>query len=320
MTVVTGEAMQQALHVIFGTGPVGCWTARALRARGQAVRAVNRSGARPALLPEDVPVVQADASDAAQAREAAAGAAVVYQAVNPPYHRWDAMFPPLQSGVLAAAREAGARYVSIENLYMYDASGPISEASRIAPVSRKGALRQRMAEAVMALHASGAIRAAALRSSDYYGPGVTQSALGERVFGPLVAGKTPQVLGSATLPHSFAYIEDVGVAAALLGMREAAMGEVWIAPHAPARTQGEMVAEAARVSGVPARTSVVSATMLRLAGLFVPAARASVEMLYEFTAPFVVDGSRFERAFEVSATPVATGIARTVAWYREQAG
>jgi hypothetical protein len=41
--------MPTELHVIFGTGPVGCWTARALRSQGRAVRAVNRSGARPSL-------------------------------------------------------------------------------------------------------------------------------------------------------------------------------------------------------------------------------------------------------------------------------
>ena len=32
------------LHVIFGTGPAGCWTAQALIDMGEAVRAVNRSG------------------------------------------------------------------------------------------------------------------------------------------------------------------------------------------------------------------------------------------------------------------------------------
>ena len=37
---------------------------------------------------------------------------------------------------LAAARVSGARYVSIDNLYGYDAStGPISEDTRVAPAS-----------------------------------------------------------------------------------------------------------------------------------------------------------------------------------------
>lgn len=36
-------------------------------------------------------------------------------------------------------------------------------------------------------------------------------------------------------------------------------------------------------------------------------------MTYDFTAPFVVDSSRIEREFGLSATPVQTGMERTVA-------
>ena len=294
--------MSEELHVIFGTGPVGCWTAHALRRMGKRVRAVNRSGAKPRLLPDDVELVSADVSDPATAREAARGASVLYQALNPPYHRWHELFPGLQASALAAARAENARYVSIENLYMYDSSRPIAEESAVAPRSKKGLLRQKMAEEVMALHARGEVRTTALRASDYYGPGVTGSALGELTFGRLVAGKKPQVLGSARLPHSFAYIEDVGDAAAVLGTSDVVLGRAWIAPHAPARTQGEMVEVAGRVFGAAKRPSVISPLMVRLAGLFSPEVRASGEMMYQFTAPFVVDSSRIQRELTLSPT------------------
>ena len=311
--------MGNEVHVIFGTGPVGCWTARALREANLPVRAVNRTGRRPGMMPPDVEVVAADASETAAAAAAAVGAAVVYQALNPPYHHWQELFPALQRAALAAARAAGARYVSIENLYAYDSSAPMTERSPVAPLSRKGALRARMADEVTAAHARGEVRAAALRSSDYYGPGVLGSALGEMVFGALVAGKPARVAGSASLPHSFAYIEDVGRAAATLGTREEALGAAWIAPHAPAVTQGEMVAAACRALGVPTRLGVISPLMMRLVGVFVPVARAAVEMMYEFTRPFTVDSSRFEREFGAAPTPVEVGIERTVRWYRERA-
>lgn len=310
--------MPTELHVIFGTGPVGCWTARALCSQGRAVRAVNRSGVRPALIPAEVEMVKADVADPTQAVAAATGASTIYQALNPPYHLWHELFPALQAAALAAARTASARYVSIENLYMYDSSKPMTEATPVAPISRKGALRQQMAEEVMAAHARGDVRTTALRSSDYYGPGVIGSALGERVFGNLVAGKKAQLSGSAEMPHSFSYIEDVGLAAAALGSHDTALGQVWIAPHAPARTQGQMVEEACRVLGVEPRFSAVSPLMMRVVGLFVPAARASVEMMYQFTAPFVVESSRSEREFSLSATPIPAAIERTIVWYRER--
>jgi nucleoside-diphosphate-sugar epimerase len=308
--------MDHPLHVILGTGPVGCWTARSLVDRGIAARAVNRSGRRPGLLPAKVDVVAADAIDARQLAAAVACADVVYQAMNPPYDKWQELFPVLQASALAAATAAGARYVSVENLYMYDSSVVMTEDSPQRPVSKKGELRRRMAEEVAAAHARGDVEAVQLRSADYYGPGVTESAAGELVVGRLLAGKKAQVGGSATQPHSFAYIEDVGRAAADLGVRDEAPGRVWFAPHAPAVTQGDMVAAVCRELGRPPAVSVISPLMMRLAGLFVPGAKETVEMLYEFTQPFVVDSSRIEREFGLVATPAEEGVRRTVAWYR----
>jgi nucleoside-diphosphate-sugar epimerase len=312
--------MERELHVIFGTGPVGCWTARALIDQGLAVRAVNRSGKRPELMPAEVELRAADAGDATQAVAVAEGATTIYQALNPEYHRWHKFFPGLQAGALAAARETGAMYVSIENLYMYDSSGVMTEDTVVAPVSTKGVLRQRMAEEVMAAHERGEIRAVALRSSDYYGPGVTGSALGDMVFGKLVAGKKAQVSGSLSEPHSFAYIEDVGRAAAELGVRDDVFGRVWIAPHASAQTQGQMVEAACVLLGIPNRATAISPMMMRVAGLFIPQAKAGVEMMYEFTKPFVVDSGRIERDLGLRPTPIEMGVARTVNWYVQRAG
>ena len=172
----------------------------------------------------------------------------------------------------------------------------------------------------MAWHQSGDIRAAALRSSDYYGPGVHGSALGEMVFGNLVSGKKAQIGGSANQPHSFAYIEDVGRAAVALGTREDALGRAWIAPHAPACTQGEMVEKASHSLNVKTQIAVISPLMMRLAGLFISGARASVEMMYEFTEPFVVDSNLIQRECGLEPTPIEIAVERTVRWYQSYMG
>ena len=56
--------------------------------------------------------------------------------------------------------------------------------------------------------------------------------------------------------------------------------------------------------------------MLRLLGLFNADVRELDEMLYEFTQPFVVDGSKFTKTFGIGATPLEEAIAATVAWWR----
>ena len=311
--------MTHAQHVIFGTGPVGCWIARTLHSMNLPARAINRTGHRPALMPDEVEMVAANAASQDAAIAAAQGAAVIYQALNPPYHRWQQEFPALQAAALAAAKATGARYVSIDNLYMYDSTQPITETSAIAHVSRKGKLRAQMADIVMATHYQGEIQAAVLRSSDYYGPGVTGSALGEMVFGNLVLGKKAQIGGSATMPHAFAYIEDVGRAAALLGTRPEALGNVWIAPHVPAVTQGKMVEMACQILGVQPQMTIISTTLMRLVGIFVHEARASVEMMYEFTQPFELRSNRISEVFSLQPTAIQAGLERTISWYREQA-
>ena len=107
------------IHVVFGTGAIGLALIDELAGRGLPVRAVNRSGS--AQVPHGVEVLAGDVADADFAVRAGAGAAVVYQCLNPAYHRWAEDFPPLQDNVVHAARAVDARLVSFENTYMYGA-------------------------------------------------------------------------------------------------------------------------------------------------------------------------------------------------------
>jgi nucleoside-diphosphate-sugar epimerase len=309
------------LHVVFGTGPAGTRTAAALAEKGVRVRVVNRSGMRPEFMPADVEVVSvADASDPAQATEAARGASVIYQALNPEYTRWAELFPPLQRGVVAAAKAVGARYVSLENLYgLGRVNGPMTEDMPMHPCSGKGAVRAAMAEELRKLGDAGELEIATARAADYYGPGVLNSAMGTMVFEPLLAGKKVSLVGSADVVHSYAFIGDVGLAVATLGTSDEAFGQVWHVPHAPARTGRETVAPAFAAAGLPEKVGAFGPLMTRIGALFIPMAKESVEMLYEFTEPFVVDSNKIERAFGLKATPLDDGMRQTVEWFRTRA-
>jgi nucleoside-diphosphate-sugar epimerase len=309
-------------HLIFGTGPAACWTARDLCAKGFTVKAVNRSGMRPALMPADVTVIRADVSDLQQTIEITQGASVVYQALGPAYSRWAELFPLLQANTIEAAIQARARYVALENLYMLDTSLHMTEHSLEAPRSAKGRVRQQMHHDLMQRHARGDLQVCALRASDYYGPGVTMSALGERVFGNLVKGKAAQVMVRASCPHSFAYIGDVGRALAVLGTADtdaATWGRTWLAPHDRAQSQHALVAQACELLGMPTKLSVVRPWMLRLVGLLDADARAYLEMLYQYEHVFVVDSSLSERTLGLQPTEATHGLAATIDWYRELA-
>jgi nucleoside-diphosphate-sugar epimerase len=313
------DSTATGFHLIYGTGPAACWTARHLRARGLAVKAVHRSGQRPALMPADVAILQADLSQAQQAIDVTRGASVVYQALGPAYSQWAERFPELQANTVEAAMRAQARYVALENLYMVDAGQTIAESSPDGPRSVKGEVRLRMHRDLMDRHRAGDLQVSVLRASDYYGPGVTVSAAGERLFGPLVKARAAQVMGREDCLHSFAYIGDVGAALAGLGTAprdQATWGQVWLAPHAAPQTQRAWVADACRLLGMPTRLTVVAPWMLRLVGCFNADARASVEMLYQYEQPFVVDARRSENMLGLRPTPAEEGLRATLDWYR----
>jgi hypothetical protein len=51
-------------------------------------------------------------------------------------------------------------------------------------------------------------------------------------------------------------------------------------------------------------------------GLFNPNVREIVEMLYEFTKPFVMDSSAFQKTFNVQPTPIRDAVQSTLEWNR----
>ena len=50
------------------------------------------------------------------------------------------------------------------------------------------------------------------------------------------------------------------------------------------------------------RLGVITRPMMRLVGVFSPLVREAVEVLYQFERPFVMDTSKFERAFGAQGT------------------
>jgi len=103
----------------------------------------------------------------------------------------------------------GAKLVFGDNLYMYGpVSGPMREDMLYKATGRKGRTRAQMAETLIAAHRSGKVRATIGRASNFYGPGVTDSFMGEGVFAAALNGKPGQILGDPDAPHTYTFIDD----------------------------------------------------------------------------------------------------------------
>ena len=229
------------------------------------------------------------------------------------------MFPPLQAGVVEGAATAGAKLVAMENVYMYGPTGgkPITEDLPYSATTRKGMTRARMAQELLRVHESGKVRLAIGRASDFFGPRVLASAMGDRVFPAALAGKSAQAVGNPDLPHTYTYVPDIGRALVVLGEEDQALGRAWHLPNPETVTTRQFIEMIFAEAGHPAGLRVAPKLLLRALGLFNSQVKEVVEMLYEFEEPFVVDSARFEQILGTHATPLADAIRTTVYWFRQ---
>ncbi len=312
--------MTSELHVVIGaTGGTGAAVVHELTARGHRVRGVSRT---PPPSMAGVEHVTADASDPATLLEVARGAAVIYQCANPPYAAWPSVFPLLQANVIAAAEANGARLVMADNLYMYgpDAPQPLGASTPMLATGKKGALRARMASQLLEAHDAGRVQVAIGRSSDYFGPGGTNSAVGQLFFGPAGRGKGVRWLGKLDQPHALSFLPDTARGLVTLGEHEAAAGRAWHLPITAAFTAERWRDLLSQRMDRPIQLSRLSRPMLRLAGLFVPVTRELGETLYQWEQPWLVDDSEFRRTFGDEPTPVERAIDEAMEWYVRAGG
>lgn len=291
-------------HMVIGAnGTVGRETVAALLRRGESVTAVGRS----ASTVQGVNAVVADALDAASLHNALARADVAYLTTGVTYSAkaWAREWPMIMSNTIAACIAHGTRLIYLDNVYAYGrVDGPMTESTPIAPCSDKGRVRASLLELLEKGHAKGLDYTVA-RSADFYGPDAKTSVFTSMVTNNVASGKTPVWMLDASQPHSMTYTPDIGEALALLGTSTPAPSSVWHVPTAPALTGKEYLELAG--GSKPPRT--MSALTLRLGGLFIPAARQSLELTYQYTAPYLFNSSKFEDSYGMTATPYATGIA-----------
>ena len=319
----TDDRRAHDLQVVLGAGGgIGGAVVRELVGQGRRVRAVTRSGraatsdgAQPPASYEDW---AADVTEREQLRRALAGAAVVYHCAQPPYRRWAQEFPAMTRGIMEESAAAGAKLVFADNLYVYGpAAGRLTEDTPPAAQSKKGRVRAAMAAELMAAHRDGRVRVVIARSSDYYGPGGPDSAVGARFFRAVLAGKKTQWFADLDQPHTLGYLGDMARAFVILAEHAAADGQVWHVPAAPALSGREFVELAARVAGAPARPAVLSLRSVRLLGVVVPILREFPEIMDQWDRPFVSDAGKFMAAFgPFTVTAHEDALRETLDWYR----
>jgi len=305
--------------LVIGAGVIGSRVAGMLAEGGQRVSVVSRHGSGPA----GVTHLTADAADAEAMARLAEGAAVIYNCVNPAYHRWPADWPPIAASLLGAAERSGAVLVTLSNLYgygpaarslrasAYDRAHPMTEATPLAATGRKGQVRARVWQDALAAHQAGRVRVAEVRAADFVGPGAT-SALGERIVGRVRQGKSVWVLGRADRPHTWSFTEDVARMLAVAGTDPRAWGRAWHVPSNEPLSQRQVIDDFAQAAQVQVRVGTLSPVLMRGMGLLWPLMRELRETEYQFRDDFIMDSSAAQATFGLKPTPWEEVVAVTV--------
>jgi len=299
-------------------GAVGKALAQELASRGVKMRLVSRN---PAKQRGGRETVAADLNDAAAVKKAVSGSSVAYLTVGLPYSAtaWAVGWPRIMENVINACARQSCRLVFFDNVYMYSrrALERMDESSPIEPSSRKGAVRAGVAQMLMDAVKRGDLEALIARSADFYGPNrPATGALNFLVYSKLAAGAPALWMGDLDQAHSFTYLPDAAHALAVLANEREAFGEVWHLPTAPDPYSGrEWIMHIAKALAVRARFRLVTSGMARLAGIFSPLVRESVEMMYQYQQPYVFDSSKIARRYGLQATPAQQQIAEVARDY-----
>jgi nucleoside-diphosphate-sugar epimerase len=306
----------EGVQVVYGAnGGIGCTLVRELSAQGKPVRAVTRS--KSTEMPPSVEAIIADAMDKQAARHACQDASVIYHTVNVPYDQWAEKLLPIMDNLIEAAASSGARLVYADNLYMYGkVEGSLHEDLPYRPQGKKGALRARLANRLLTAYEDGVVQAVIGRASDFLGPAATNTITGTLVIEPVLKGKKAMWTGSLDSLHSLSYTRDVARGLMVLAEREEAPGEIWHIPAGEPLTGRQFIEMVFAHLGHTPRYGVYSPSVMKLVSLFSPFVRETLETIYQFEHPFILDGSKFQKAFgPFTPTPHPQAIKETLRWF-----
>jgi nucleoside-diphosphate-sugar epimerase len=303
---------------VIGYGAVGRALVPLLAARGDGVTVVQRRF--PGGLPTNSVFVAADVEDEEQAKRACAGAHTVVCAVGIPYLSsvYVRAWPLVMRNLLEGSARAGARFVFADSLYMYGPqTKPLTEDMPLTSFGAKPRVRADITRLWQTAHATGRVRAVAVRASDFYGPDVPTSVLSVFGIARLLAGKSALAPYPPDHLHDFTYVPDFARAlVTLIDAPDDAYGQAWHVPNAPPRSLRALLVMAAKIIGVEPRITVLPDLLAPLLALFKPEVRELREMRFQWDRDYLVDASKFSSRFWNDATPHERGLQETIDFYR----
>lgn len=305
----------QPLYTILGAGGIiADELAAELVKHQKRVRLVSRS---PKSVNGITDLAPADLTDAAQTKKAVKGSSIVFLTAGLKYDIkvWADAWPKIMTNVINACKEAGAKLIFFDNVYMYGlVNGPMKEDAPYHPSSKKGTVRAAIATQLLNEVKAGNLTATIARAADFYGPRADKTGfLNLLIIDKFKKNSSALWLGKDDQPHSYTFTPDAAKGLYLLSQDDTSWNQVWHLPTANPAPDGKGYIQliAAQMNAKP-KYMKLGSFMLTLSGLFDTTIREIKEMLYQNNHPYIFDSSKFEQHFKVKPTSYEEGIRLTV--------
>lgn len=256
MTQTVAQTDQKTALILGASGKIGRHARRAFEAAGWTCRLYDRK--------------------AGNMTEAALGADVIINGLNPPnYHNWAEIIPAITEEVIAAAKASGASVILPGNVYVFGSTGGVwSEETPHRPDTRKGRIRAEME----ARYAASSVQVINLRAGNFIDPDRAGDVFSMLIAGKLAKGKIG-LLSDPDVTQAYAYLPDWAQAAQMLAEKRHALARYEDVPfEGYAFTSAELKARLERITGRRMRFERFPWWAMRLAAPFWELAREFSEM------------------------------------------
>ena len=250
--------------------------------------------------------LRCDATDLAALTAGAQGAAVIVNALNPPYTAWDRLALPLADAALAVARATGALLMLPGNVYNFGNALPPQLAPDTPEHGNTPKARIRIeTEARLAAAAADGVDSVVIRAGDFFGGRGSGTWLDMALASKLARGRIVYP-GRPDIAHAWAYLPDLAQTfVQVASRREKLHGHhrLHFEGHTLSGNDWRWALEA--ITGRTLQLHDLPWGFIRLASPLVPMWRELLPMRYLWQRPHALDGAGLRAMLgEVPHTPL----------------
>ena len=265
-----------------------------------------------------VKFVKGDADNVSDLRAAIAGADVIVNALNLPYHQWDRGRLEAQvARVIEAMGTSGKTLMFPGNIYNYAArDGAIGPDTQQEPATARGAIRVRAEAQIEAAVRRGHLKAIIIRAGDFFGPDCTGDWFEQAILREASKGRIA-AMGRPGTGHAWAYLPDLARAFVRVAEVRETMGAFerfhfggyFVTPEG-------MTAAVTAAAPIRLKVTTFPWLVLHVMGLASPVIREVLKMRYLWETAMALEDKRLDSLLGPNfKTPFNEAVAAATARY-----